>query len=140
MGAITRAMESHGTNIRRGTPEVHCDQAIVERFNRHLAEQLLGHQYAVEMRLPAGECARMWVKRLPRVVDALNGRVTRLMEQKPIDAIKKQTVYAQASTAPWQRPVEAAERTLPSDVEVGYLLAPGELVSRNFLFFCHVLI
>ena len=31
------------------------DQVIVERFNRTLSEQLFSHQYAVEMRLPAGQ-------------------------------------------------------------------------------------
>ena len=98
----------------------------MERFNLALAEQLFGLQYAVEMRQPAGERARMWVKRLPKVVSALNGRVTRLTGQILVDAIKKQTVYTQASTAPYPRPVGAAERTFPSD-EVRYLLAPGEL-------------
>ena len=48
MGAVTKEMENHKTYIRR-------DQAIVERFNRTLAERLFGHQYAVEMRLPAGQ-------------------------------------------------------------------------------------
>ena len=34
--------------IRRGRTEIQRDQAIVERFNRTLAERLFGHQYAVE--------------------------------------------------------------------------------------------
>ena len=100
-------MEAHGTAIRRGIPEVHRNQAIVERFNHYLAERLFGHQYAVEMRLPAGQRARMWVQRLPRVVAALNRQVTRLTGQKLADAIKKRTVYAQPSTAPYRRPVGA---------------------------------
>ena len=126
MAAVTRAMESHGTT-RRGIPEVHRDQAIVERFNHHLAEQLSGHKYAVEMCLPAGQRARMWVKRLSKFVAVLNGRVTWLTGQKPVDAIKERTVYALPSTAPYRRPVQATERTLPSDVEVRSMLALGEL-------------
>ena len=43
------------TYIRRGRAETHRDQAIVERFNRTLAERLFGHQYAVEMLLPEGQ-------------------------------------------------------------------------------------
>jgi len=54
MGSVTKEMENHKTYIRRGRPEIHRDQAIVERFNRTLAERLFGHQYAVEMLLPSG--------------------------------------------------------------------------------------
>lgn len=77
------------------------------------------------MCLPAGQQAWMWVKRLQRVVAAINERVTWLTGQKTFDAIKKQTVYAQRRTAPYRRPVGAAEKTLP--VEIHYLLSPGEL-------------
>jgi len=52
MGAVTNEMEKHKTYIRHRCVDVHRDQAIVERFNRTLAERLFGHQYAVEMRLP----------------------------------------------------------------------------------------
>ena len=72
MGAVTKEMENRKTYIRHGRTEIHRDQAIVERFNRTLAERLLGHQYAVEMRLPAGQRSTAWVKRLPEVVAALN--------------------------------------------------------------------
>jgi len=54
MGSVTQEMEKHKTHIRRGRTEIHRDQAIVERFNRALAEGLFGHQYAVEMLLPEG--------------------------------------------------------------------------------------
>jgi len=36
-------MEKLKTFIRRGRPETHRDQAIVERFNRTLSERLFGH-------------------------------------------------------------------------------------------------
>ena len=55
--------------------EIHRDQAIVERFKRTLAECLFGHQYAVEMRLPAGQRSSEWVVRLPAVVSALNSDI-----------------------------------------------------------------
>ena len=63
MGDVTKEMEKHKTYIRRGRVNIHRDQAIVERFNRTLAERLFGHQYAVEMRLPEGPRSTAWVKR-----------------------------------------------------------------------------
>ena len=71
MGTVTNEMVNHKTYIRRGRTEIHRDLAIVERFNRTLAERLFGHQYAVEVRLPAGQRSTAWVKRLPGVVAAL---------------------------------------------------------------------
>ena len=119
-------MKSRGTTIRRGHPEVHRDQAIVERFNSTLAERLFGHQYAFEMRLPEGQRSVVWVKRLPAVVAALNRQTTRLTGKKPADTIKQKTVFARPST-PYFRPVEAVEKVLPPNVVVRYLFQPGEL-------------
>ena len=93
MGAVTKEMEKHKTYIRRGRVDIHRDQAIVERFNRTLAERLFGHQYAVEMRLPEGQRSTAWVKRLPDVVSALNNEVTSLMGKKPAVAIKGKAVF-----------------------------------------------
>ena len=68
MGGVTKEMEGHKTYIRCGCTEIHRDQAIVERFNRTLAERLFSHQYAVEMLLPEGKHSTAWVERLPDVV------------------------------------------------------------------------
>ena len=84
MGSVTQEMEKHKTYIRRACTEIHRDQAIVEHFNRKLAECLFGHQYAVEMLLPAGQRSTAWVKRLPDVVAALNNEVTRLTGKKTL--------------------------------------------------------
>ena len=126
MGAVTKEMENHKTSIRRGHPEIHRDQAIVERFNRTLAEHLFGHQYAVEMRSNEGQRSTEWVKRLPSVVSALNNQVTRLIGMKPATAIKKKNVYAEPSTK-YLRPVGLNEKKLPPTVNVRYLYEPGEL-------------
>ena len=126
MGAVTKEMENHKTSIRRGHPEIHRDQAIVERFNRTLAERLFGHQYAVEMRLPEGQQSTEWVKRLPSVVSALNNQVTRLIGMKPATAIKEKVVISEPSTK-YLRPVGLNEKKLPSIVMVRYLYQPGEL-------------
>ena len=112
MGAVTREMEKHKTYIRRGRVDIHRDQAIVERFNRTLAERLFGHQYAVEMRLPEGQRSTAWVKRLPEVVSTLNNEVTSLIGKKPGVAIKEKSVYARPST-PYSRPVGKSEKNTP---------------------------
>ena len=101
MGAVAKEMEKHKTYIRRGRTEIHRDQAIVERFNRTLAERLFGHQYAVEMLLPEGKRSTEWVKRLP-------------------------DVSSQPSTK-YNRPVGAKEKKLPPLINVRYLYQPGEL-------------
>ena len=85
MGAVNQ----HNVEVRRGRVDIHRDQAIVERFNRTLAERLFGHQDAVEMRLPEGQRSTAWVKQLPEVVTALNNEVTSLTGKKPAVAIKE---------------------------------------------------
>ena len=55
--------------------EIHRDQAIVESFNRTLAECLFRHRSAVEMLLPTDQRSTALVKRLPDVVSALNNEV-----------------------------------------------------------------
>ena len=126
MGGVMKDMEKHKTYIRRGRTEIHRDQAIVERFNRTLAERLFGHQYAVEMLLPEGKRSTEWVKRLPDVVNALNNEVTSLIGKKPAVAIKEKAVYLKPSTK-YNRPVGLAEKKLPPLINVRYLNQPGEL-------------
>ena len=84
MGAVSQLLAKHGVEVRRGRVDIHRDQGIVERFNRTLAERLFGHQYAREMRLPSGQRLTGWVKRLPAVVAALNGEVTKLTGKSPL--------------------------------------------------------
>jgi len=112
MGAVTKEMDNHKTYIRRGWVDIHCDQAIVERFNRTLAEHLFGHQYAVEMQLPEGKQSTSSVKRLPEVVSALNNKVTSLIGNKPAVAIREKAVYTRPST-PHSRPVGKNEKYSP---------------------------
>jgi len=126
MGAVTKKMDKHKIFIRRGRVDIHRDQAIVERFNRTLAERLFGHQYAVEMLLPEGKRSTAWVKRLPEVVSALNNEVTSLIGKKPAVAIKEKSVYARPST-PYSRPVGKREKILPPLIQVRYLYQSGEL-------------
>ena len=88
MGCASQLLAKHSVQARRGRVDIHRDQGILEHFNRTLAERLFGQQYAQEMRLPSGERSTELVKRLPSLVAALNGEVTRLTGKKPSDAIK----------------------------------------------------
>ena len=133
MGAVTKAMENNKTAISRGRTEIHRDQAIVERFNRTLAERLFGHQYAVEMNTnpditKLGSRSTAWVKRLPAVVSALNNEVNRLTGKTPAQAIKEKAVSSKPATPyMYMRPVGVYEKKLPPLVNVRYLYYPGEL-------------
>ncbi|KAL9959408.1 hypothetical protein ACROYT_G032731 [Oculina patagonica] len=126
MGAVTKEMENHKTYIRRGRVNIHRDQAIVERFNRTLAERLFGYQYGVELTLPSGQRSTAWVKRLPEVVAALNNEVTSLTGKKPAAAIKEKAVSSKPSSK-YTRPVGKKEKKIPSLVNVRFLYQPGEL-------------
>ena len=133
MGAVSQLLAKHGVSVRRGRVDVHRDQGIVERFNRTLAERLFGHQYAQEMLLAAqapataqAQWSSEWVARLPAVVAALNGEVTRLIGKRPSEAIRRKAVSARPA-APARRPVGFEEQKLPPGVGVRYLYQPGEL-------------
>ena len=96
-------------NIRSGRTEIHQDQAIVKRYNRTLAKRLFGHQCAVEMRLPESQRYSEWVARLPALISALSGEVTRLTGKKPVAAINVKAVYSRPST-PYDRPFGVREK------------------------------
>ena len=115
------------SQVRCGLVDIHRDLDIVERFNRTLAERLFGHQYAQEMRLPSGERSTEWLKRLPSVVAALIGEVTRLTDKKPSDAINAKTLTQKPSSVVPGRPLGLKEQKVPSGVGVRYLYQPGEL-------------
>ena len=127
MGAVSQLLAKHGVEVRHGRVDIHRDQGVVDRRNRTLAERLFGHQYAQEMRLPSGQRSIEWVARLPSVVAALNGEVTRLTGKKPSDAIKAKTLAQKSSSVVPDRPVGLKEQRLPSGVGVRYLYQPGEL-------------
>ena len=125
MGAVNKLMKSKNVQIRRGEKALHRSQAIVERFNRTLAEKLFGHQYAQEILLESrGSNARSreWVARLPDVINSLNKEPTRLTGKTPLEAIKLPEVKHLSSKS---KP--KVEHLLPCGVKVRYLYQPGEL-------------
>ena len=81
-------MEKHYVVIQWGDPSQHRLQGIMERFNRTLADRLFRCQYHKELE-DSSKSNKEWVSRLQNVVRALNNERTRLIEMKPIDAIKE---------------------------------------------------
>ena len=96
-----KLMEKHDVMIQHGDPSQHQSQGTVERFNRMLGDRLFSYQYHKELEDPS-KSNREWVSRLQNVVSALNNERTRLIEMKPIDAIK-QTLVKQGFSQPLRR-------------------------------------
>ena len=122
MGHVMRLMERKGVKIQRSEAGNHRAQAFVERANRTLGERLFSHQYAQEMVID--ERSRVWVKRLPAVMKALNSEVIRITGKKPDEVIGQREVDIKPYS--YKRPVGLKEKRLPSGVQVRYLLSPGE--------------
>ena len=122
MGYVTKLMERHNVKIQRSEAGNHRAQAFVERANRTLGERLFSHQYAQE--LNSDERSRVWVKRLPAVMKALNSEVIRITGKEPDEAVGLKEVDIKPYS--YKRPVGLKEKRLPSGVQVRYLLSPGE--------------
>ena len=126
-GSVSELLRKNNVQIRRGIVGLHRQQAIVERFNRTLAERLFGHQYYKEITASTctndGRC-REWVKRLPDVIHALNNEKTKMIGKKPADAIKSKLVNQFGIQ---QNKVTSLQPLLPADTLVRYLYEPGEL-------------
>ena len=122
MGNLTKLMSSHNVKIQRSEAGNHRAQAFVERANRTLGERLFSHQYAQEM-VSEGR-SRVWVKRLPAVMKALNSQVIRITGKEPDKALGLKEVDIKQVN--YKRPVGLKEKRLPSGVQVRYLLSPGE--------------
>ena len=122
-GDTTMLMEKHDVIIQCGDPSQHHSQGIVERFNRTLADRL----YHKELEDPS-KSNREWVSRLQNVVSSLNNEKTRLIEMKPVDAIK-QTLVEQGFSQPAK---EYEEKLLDVGTKVRYLYEPGELEGYEY--------
>ena len=122
MGSVTRLMSRYNVKIQRSEAGNHRAQAFVERANRTLGERLFSHQYAQEM-ISEGR-SRVWVKRLPAVMKALNSEVIRITGKEPDKSLGLKEVDIKQVN--YKRPVGLKEKRLPSGVQVRYLLSPGE--------------
>ena len=124
---VTKLMEKHYVIIQRGDPSQHRSQGIVERYNKTLADRLFSYQYHKEFEDPS-KSNREWVSRLQNVVDTLNNEKTRLIEMKPVDAIKE-TLVRQGFSQPVKN---YDEKLLDIGMKVRYLYEPGELEGQIY--------
>ena len=120
-------MEKHDVMIQRGDPSQHRSQGILERFNRTLADRLFSYQYHKKLKDPL-KSNREWVSRLQNVVSALNNERTRLIEMKPIEAIKE-TLVKQGFSQPVK---DYEEKLLDVGTKVRYLYESGELEAYQY--------
>ena len=134
MGETSKIMEAHNVTIRVISAYSHRGLALVERFNKTLAEILYKVQYAVENITSNPKLIRAWVKHLPKVIDYLNNYPTRLIRAPgsskwglaPNEAIKLEKVESRPSTK-YKRPVgKNEENKLKKGDTVRYLLANAE--------------
>ena len=124
---VTKLMEKHDVIIQRGDPSQHRSQGIVERYNRTLADRLFSYQYHKELE-DSSKSNREWVSRLQNVVDTLNNEKTKLIDMKPIDALK-QTLVEQGFSRPAKN---HDEKLLDVGTKVRYLYEPGELEGQIY--------
>ena len=125
-GDVTKLMEKHDVIIQRGDPSQHRSQGIVERYNKTLADRLFSYQYHKEFE-DTSKSNREWVSRLQNV-NTLNNEITRLIDMKPVDAIKE-TVVRQGFSQPAK---EYEEKLLDVGTKVRYLYEPGELEGYQY--------
>src|SRR5437879_4934177 len=105
-GQTSQLMKEHGVVIRVIGPYSHRGTAIVERFNKTLAEMLYKVQSAVETISRNPKLIRAWVKHLPKVLEYLNNYPTRLIRAPgskkwglaPIKVIRLDRVESRPST------------------------------------------
>ena len=126
-GDTTKLMEMHDIIIQLGDPSQHRSQGIMESFNRMSADRLFGYQYHKELEDPS-KSNREWVSGLQNVVSALNNERNRLIEMKPVDAIK-QTLVKQGFSQPIK---DYEEKLLDVGTKVRYLYEPGELEGQQY--------
>ena len=124
---VIRLMEKKGVRIRVGT--THKNQAIVERYNRTLAERLFKIQDAIEFITEIENTA--WVGNLTDIVNELNDSVTRLLGMPPAEAIQKDEVFALPSKIRKDRPIGADELCLPTGSPVRHLLDSSDYRGRK---------
>ena len=115
---VTRFLEKHNVEIRRATTKYkHIHTAFVEAFNKELAKLLFKPMDAQELQDPE-KVSMIWVKNLNNTVSKMNNTVSSMIDMKPKDAIKPDTVPLN-KTYP-------KETVLPKDGWYRYLYQPGK--------------
>ena len=132
MGAFARAAEQNGSRIRRVVGDGkggynHRAQAIVERFNRTLAERIFAAQYATELDEAArGRRVRStaWIGSLKEIIADLNADLGHTKKAFHVPSAAEARVSARKAVAADKK--TAPEKVLPAGVTVRYLYEAGE--------------
>ena len=115
---VTMLLEKHSVEIRRATAQYkHIHTAFVEAFYRELAKLLFKPMDAQELQDPE-KVSVIWVKNLIKIVNKMINAVSSMIDMKPKDAIKLDTVPLDK-----KYPEETA---LPKDGLYRYLYQRGE--------------
>ena len=115
---MTKLLEKHNVELRRATTKYkHTHITFAEALNKKLAKLLFKQMDAQEPQDPE-KVSTIWVKTLNKIVNKMNNTVSLIIDMKPKDAIKLDTV-----------PLDKAypeETVLPEDGLHSYLYQPGE--------------
>ena len=89
---VTKLLEKHNVEIRRATTKYkHTHTAFVEAFNKELAKLLFKPMDAQELQDPE-KVSMIRVKNLKKIANKMNNTVSSMIDMKPKDAVKLDTV------------------------------------------------
>ena len=115
---VTKLLEKHNVEIRRATTKYkHTHTAFVEAFNKELAKLLFKPMDAQELQDPE-KVSMIRVKNLKKIANKMNNTVSSMIDMKPKDAVKLDTVQL-------DKPY-LEETVLPEDGLHRYLYQPGK--------------
>ena len=91
-GEVTKLFEKHNVEIRRATTKYKdTNTAFVGDFNKELAKLLFKPLDAQELQDPE-KVSMIWVKNLKKIANKMNNTVSSMIDMKPKDAIKLDSV------------------------------------------------
>ena len=115
---VTKLLEKHNFDIQRATTKYkHIHTAFVEAFNKGLAKLLFKPVDPQELQNPE-KVSTIWMKKLNKIVNQMNNTKSSMIDVKPKDAIKLDTVPLDKKYP--------EETVLPKDGLYRYLYQPGE--------------
>ena len=115
---VKKLLEKHNVDIRWATTKYkHTHTAFVEAFNKELAKLLFKPMDAQELQDPE-KVSTIWVKNLNKTVNKMNNTISSMIDMKPKDAIKLDTVPLDKKYP--------EETVLPEDGLYRYSYEPGE--------------
>ena len=115
---VAKLLEEHNVEIRRATIKYkHTHTAFVEAFHKELAKLLSKPMDAQELQDPE-KISTIWVKNFNKIVNKMDSTVSSMIDMKPKDAIKLDTVLLDKKYL--------EETVLPNNGLYRYLYQPGE--------------